>query len=57
MKRVSLATVALAVLLATSPAAQSSGSALRHLDGIDELRSWFNAGQGHPRLIFLLSPT
>ena len=57
MRRVSVATVALAVLLATSPAAQSSRSSLQHLNGVDELKSWFNAGQGRPRLILLLSPT
>jgi len=31
--------------------------ALERLKGIEELKSWFNAGVGHPRLIFLLSPT
>jgi len=57
MKRTALAIVALAALLTTAPAAQSSGARLTHLDGVDELKSWFNAGQGHPRLILLLSPT
>ena len=57
MKRIALAIVALAALLTTAPAAQSSGARLTHLDGVDELKSWFNAGQGHPRLILLLSPT
>jgi hypothetical protein len=57
MKRLALVTVALAALLTTAPAAQSSGARLTRLGGVDELKSWFNAGQGHPRLIFLLSPT
>ena len=50
--------IALAIVFASSPrAAQAPASALRHLQGIDELKSWFNAGNRHPRLIFLLSPT
>ena len=50
----------LAAMLAMAPAsAQSTASAsrLRHLNGVGELKAWFNAGKGHPRLIFLLSPT
>lgn len=46
-----------AICTTASPLAQAPGSRLQHLQGIDELKSWFNAGQGHPRLIFLLSPT
>ena len=30
---------------------------LERLKGVEELKAWFNAGVGHPRLIFLLSPT
>ena len=30
---------------------------LRQLHGVDELKSWFNSYKGHPRLIFLVSPT
>jgi len=30
---------------------------LPHLRGIGEVRDWFNAGNGHVRLILLLSPT
>jgi hypothetical protein len=30
---------------------------LAHLRGIGEIRDWFNAGNGHVRLILLLSPT
>ena len=50
--------IALAIVLARAPrAAQAPPSSLRHLQGMDEVKSWFNAGNGHPRLIFLLSPT
>ena len=30
---------------------------LAQLRGIEELKSWFNTFKGHPRLIFLVSPT
>jgi hypothetical protein len=30
---------------------------LSQLRGVQELKSWFNAYKGRPRLIFLLSPT
>jgi hypothetical protein len=45
---------ALALLLASTSFA---APALTHLHGIDEIRDWFNANRGHPRLILLLSPT
>jgi len=50
-----VAVCALAVLAAprTAPAATT----LSQLRGIQELKSWFNTLNGHPRLIFLLSPT
>jgi hypothetical protein len=48
--------IAVGVLLGTSPQGAQAPT-LRRLQGIDELRKWFNAGAGHPRLIFLLSPT
>jgi len=57
MKRLALLTLALIVLLTTAPAAQSSLRYLQHLGGVEEVKNWFNACQGHPRLIFLLSPT
>jgi len=59
-QRIRFAAVAagLAATLAMTPApAQSTAARLRHLTGVDELKTWFNAGNGHPRLIFLLSPT
>ena len=31
--------------------------ALPQLRGVQEIKSWFNAFKGHPRLILLLSPT
>ena len=50
------AIAAIAVVLGTHPDA-AQGPALRRLNGVEELKSWFNAGVGHPRLILLLSPT
>jgi hypothetical protein len=55
MKARALAAILALGLLAaprTTPAA-----ALPQLQGVQELRSWFNASRGHPRLILLLSPT
>ena len=50
--------VALAIVFARAPlTAQAPPPSLRHLQGIDDLKTWFNAGNGHPRLVFLLSPT
>src|SRR4029453_13101439 len=52
---------AFVVLLAPAgcalPEAAPAASRLRQLQGVDELKSWFNGYQGHPRPIFLLSPT
>jgi hypothetical protein len=53
--RLLCAVVALAAVLARAP--HAAAPTLQHLGGIDELRTWFNAGKGHTRLIFLLSPT
>ena len=52
--RIACTVIALAALLAPRPFA---ASALPHLRGIGEIRDWFNAGNGHVRLILLLSPT
>ena len=69
MRRSILAAVAIAVLTVprAMPAAPvpfdaaESGllaqSGLSQLRGVEELKSWFNTFKGHPRLIFLLSPT
>jgi hypothetical protein len=46
--------VTTAVLCAPAAAA---APALQKLKGVEELKGWFNANAGHPRLIFLLSPT
>jgi hypothetical protein len=47
--------IALAVIAAPPP--QLAAASLSQLRGVDELKSWFNAYKGRPRLIFLLSPT
>jgi len=47
----------LALALLAPPSAAPAASTLSQLRGVDELRSWFNSFNGHPRLIFLLSPT
>jgi hypothetical protein len=46
-----------ALALVSVPHAVSAASTLAQLRGIEELKSWFNAHKGHPRLVFLLSPT
>jgi len=53
--RAALVSVGLAVvaLSGSLPAA----SELSQLRGLDELKSWFNSYKGHPRLLFLVSPT
>jgi hypothetical protein len=61
-----VAVVALAVLGVPPPASAPFAAAeagllaqdrLSQLRGIEELKSWFNTFNGHPRLIFLVSPT
>ena len=54
--RIACTVIALAALLAPRPFA-APAPALPHLRGIGEIREWFNAGNGHVRLILLLSPT
>ena len=54
--RIGSAVVAAAVLLGPSAWAAQSARLL-HLAGIEEMKAWFNANQGHPRVIVLLSPT
>ena len=50
-----VATIAFAVLAV--PHAAPAGARLSQLRGMQELKSWFNTFNGHPRLILLLSPT
>jgi hypothetical protein len=54
--RLVCAFIALATIFARGPQA-TAAPGLRHLGGIQELKTWFNTGRGHPRVIFLLSPT
>ena len=49
------AAIALLLSLGSTPAAEERQ--LTRLAGIGDLKRWFNAQSGHPRLIFLLSPT
>jgi hypothetical protein len=57
MKSLRHATATLAVALVLATHALPAASTLSQLRGVDELKSWFNTYKGHPRLIFLLSPT
>lgn len=54
-RRCAVASAALSLLSVLSAAAQAPS--LRPLNGVDELKAWFNANRAHPRVIFLLSPT
>ena len=55
--RARLAAAVVALALITAPHALLAASSLAQLRGVDELKNWFNAHKGHPRLVFLLSPT
>jgi hypothetical protein len=44
-------------LVVALPAPSPAASELSQLRGMQELKSWFNAYKGRPRLILLLSPT
>ncbi len=54
--RASVAALVIALAVLCVPAI-SAAPTLQKLKGIEELKAWFNANAGHPRLIFLLSPT
>lgn len=57
MKRLrSIAAVA-ALAVLTLPALAPAATTLSQLRGVQEIKSWFNAYKGRPRLILLLSPT
>jgi len=47
----------MAALAAVLAVRLSAASTLAHLHGIEEIRDWFNANNGHVRVILLLSPT
>jgi hypothetical protein len=46
-----------ALTLVGVPRAAPAARTLSQLRGVQELKSWFSTFNGHPRLIFLLSPT
>ena len=51
------AAVVIAFALLAMPRSLPAASGLSQLRGIDEIKGWFNAYKGQPRLILLLSPT
>ena len=57
MKCLRAIVAACALAMVAVPRAAPAASTLSQLRGIQELKSWFNTFNGHPRLIFLLSPT
>jgi len=48
--------LAAVVLFGTSPRAAQPAK-LRRLDGVGDMKAWFNSNADHVRAIFLLSPT
>lgn len=57
MKRRRLAPAVIALALLTLPHLAPAEVSLSQLRGIQEVKAWFNAYTGRPRLILLLSPT
>ena len=57
MKSVRSIVAVLALAMLAVPHAGPAASTLSQLRGMQELKGWFNAFNGHPRLILLLSPT
>jgi hypothetical protein len=57
MKALRSVVAVVALALVAIPRAAPAASALLQLRGVQEIKSWFNAYKGRPRLILLLSPT
>jgi hypothetical protein len=57
MKILRAAVVAIALATIAIPRPAPAATSLSQLRGIAEVKSWFNAYKGRPRLILLLSPT
>ena len=57
MKSIRLVVAVVALALCALPRTAPAASSLSQLRGIQEVKSWFNSTEGHPRLILLLSPT
>jgi hypothetical protein len=57
VKRFRLAPAVIALALLTMPHLAPAAVSLSQLRGVQEIKAWFNAYKGRPRLILLLSPT
>ena len=57
MKRIRTVVLSIAVVIIAMSDAVPAAPALAQLSGMSELKGWFNANNGRPRLILLLSPT
>jgi hypothetical protein len=57
VKRLRIAPAVIALALLTLPHLAPAAVSLSQLRGIAEVKAWFNAYKGRPRLILLLSPT
>jgi len=57
VKRLRIAPAVIALALLTLPHLAPAAVSLSQLRGVQEVKAWFNAYKGRPRLILLLSPT
>ena len=57
MKYVRSMVVVAALAVLAVPGLAPAAATLSQLRGVEEIKSWFNAYKGRPRLILLLSPT
>jgi len=57
VKRLLVAPAAIALALLLMPHVAPAAASLSQLRGVQEIKAWFNAYKGRPRLILLLSPT